>query len=121
MHEHPDSKRRKCYSTEPDVRLEVEGEIFHLQSQLLMFASPVFRTMLEMERWSEGQEGYIRLPGKSKDEFRHVLPFLDTMGASSDALVGLQPDAVVRLLHWAREYDIQGLRRACEALRAGGT
>lgn len=114
MSESPPVKRCKRYSASPDVTVEVDGEIFHLHSQLLMLASPVFSSMLEEGRWSEGRTGNICLPGKSKEEFRQVMPFLNTMGASSDLLQNLCQDEVVRLLRWSKEYDIQSLFKACE-------
>lgn len=48
-----------------DVVLNVEDERFHVHSNILGFASPVFKAMLS-SNFKEGRQKVINLPGKSK-------------------------------------------------------
>ena len=69
--EAPPPKRRR-YSREPDLDVEVDGEVFHVGAHVLMMTSDVFARMLETEM-REVNEGRVVLPGTHKDEFRALL------------------------------------------------
>jgi len=94
---------------EPDVTIQVEGETFPVHSYPLMASSKVFCRMLEGDM-SEAHTGLINLPGKSKKEFRLVLPWISTV----DDKPPVQRKHVAKLLQWADEYEIKTLRDACE-------
>lgn len=104
----PRTKRRR-YCTDPDLQVEVDGESFPVRSLLLMLASPVFGRMLETDM-REMHEGRIQLPGKSKDEFKKVLPWLNDL----EPKVSVTIETLPTLLRWAREYEIERLTAACE-------
>jgi len=108
---HPETPRRKRrrYCTDPDLQVEVEGESFPVRSLLLMLASPVFGRMLESDM-RETHEGRIYLPGKSKDEFKQVLPWLNDL----EPKVAVTVETLPVLLRWAQEYEIDRLTAACE-------
>merc|ERR1712100_834366 len=57
----------------------------------------------------EASTGRIYLPGKSKKEFRLVLPWI----TGSDGRPNIQKH-MKTLLRWADEYEIEALRLACE-------
>ena len=63
---------------EPDLEIEVEGEVFRMHSFVLMYQSPVFATMLKAGM-RENQEGRIKLEGKKKVEFAEFLRQLQTL------------------------------------------
>merc|ERR1719287_107665 len=93
----PTAKRRR-YSREPDLDVEVEGEIFKVSACVLMLASDVFAQMLECGL-RESQEGRIVLPGKSKEEFREVLTHLTPRGGAAPPPI--KAEHVPFLLRWA--------------------
>lgn len=106
----PVAKRRR-FSPQPDLEVEVEGEVFPVHSYVLTSRSPVFAAMLD-SGMCESQEGRIRLKGKSKAEFCEFLRHLDNGSAELPEITG---ETVPRLLHWADEYGVDGLRQRCEA------
>ena len=105
----PAAKRCR-YSLEPDVTITVEGEVFHLNSFPLMASSQVFHRLLTSPM-SEALSGNIDLPGKLKEEFRLVLPWLTKV---EDKTKLTKNDNVEILLRWAREYEIKALKDECE-------
>mmetsp|Transcript_48806 Transcript_48806/g.123809 ORF Transcript_48806/g.123809 Transcript_48806/m.123809 type:complete len:259 (-) Transcript_48806:238-1014(-) len=106
--------KRRRYSIEADLQVKVEGELFPVRSLLLMLASPVFGRMLELDM-RESQEGRIELPGKSKEEFKQVLPWLNDL----EPKVAVTVETLPVLLRWAREYEIERLTTTCERFLSG--
>lgn len=106
--------KRPRFSVDPDLEIQVQGEVFYVHSLPIMTASPVFRGMLENDM-IESQTGRITLPGKSKEEFREVLPWLGLATSVMGAVV--TAENLLVLLKWANEYDIEPLQRACEQYR----
>ena len=109
MSEDSSAKRRR-YSTEPDVEVEVEGEVFNVHSQPLMLASAVFQRMLEHDM-QESNAGRIRLVGKLKEEFRSILPWVSVNRQGARTVTSGNFPV---LLRWADEYQLGELEDACE-------
>lgn len=101
--------KKRRYSSAPDLKVDVDGTLFEVHSQLLMLASPVFKAMLEADM-NEADDGLMRLPGKCKAEFEAVYAFIGTLQEAPAIEFGSIP----MLLRWADEYDIEKLRTACE-------
>ena len=88
---------RKCsmYSAEPDLRVSITdrddsrsralAEIVEVHSQVLMIASPVWRSMLT-SNMIEGFSGTVTMIGKDSEEFKLIYRTLHTT-ATSKALV----------------------------------
>lgn len=108
----PDPKKRR-FSHEPDLKVAVEDDIFHVHSWDLISASDVFAQMLESDM-RECEEGQITLPGKSKEDFRVLLSHLRPVRAA--AFPDITDENVLMLLQWADEYQIEGLIARCETL-----
>eukprot|EP01062_Namystynia_karyoxenos_P073336 TRINITY_DN70138_c0_g1_i1.p1 TRINITY_DN70138_c0_g1~~TRINITY_DN70138_c0_g1_i1.p1 ORF type:complete len:391 (+),score=79.83 TRINITY_DN70138_c0_g1_i1:75-1175(+) len=105
--------KRPRLSFEPDLDVEVEGEVFRVFSQTMARASPVWHSMLE-SGMSEST-GRIVMEGKSKRVFQLVLGFIDPFFCTEQG-AGPQVTAenVGELLSWAEEFDIALLRARCE-------
>lgn len=58
-----------------DVILIVEDEKFHVHSNILSFASPVFKAMLSLD-FKEGRDKVVNLPGKEKSTVWAMLNLL---------------------------------------------
>merc|ERR1712166_374303 len=101
--------KRPRFSMEPDLEIEVEGQIFQVHSYPVMEASLVFRKMLQNDM-VEAQSGRITLNGKSKEEFDQVRLWL-TIGRSQPKVT---KDHLSMLLRWADEYEIEHMLQACE-------
>lgn len=106
----PPAKRAR-FSLEPDIEVVVEDTIFKVHSFVLMSQSPVFHRMLTSQL-REAEEGRVSLPGKKKDEFQEFLRQLATPGSSAPPEV--KPETAMWLMHWADEYEVDGLRARCE-------
>ncbi|XP_057309599.1 uncharacterized protein LOC130647679 [Hydractinia symbiolongicarpus] len=86
-----------------DVILIVENDKFHVHSNILGFASSVFKTMLSSE-FKEGKEKVINFPGKSKVS---VLILLNLIYPFDFTITDFS--CCESLLELAREYDIKGI------------
>jgi hypothetical protein len=107
----PALKRTRKFSIEPDVEVEVEGEVFRVHSYVLMSQSSVFSKMLSSEML-EATSGRILLTRKSKVEFKEFLSHLQN--PVNSALSNMDPKMAEMLVVWADEYDIVTLKKTCE-------
>lgn len=107
------ARKRSRYSREPDLKVIVEDETFHVHSRDLMGASDVFANMLETDM-RECEEGQIVLPGKSKEEFRTVIKHISVAYGEAKPYPAINTENVELLLKWADEYQIVGLKFRCE-------
>jgi len=107
--EQPPLKRVR-FSREPDLEVELEGEVVQVCAHVLMFASDVFAKMLESDM-SESMCARISLVGKTKKEFEHLLKHIDQRGGAE--LPAINRQNVKMLLQLADEYQITGVRSRC--------
>mmetsp|Transcript_18616 Transcript_18616/g.60563 ORF Transcript_18616/g.60563 Transcript_18616/m.60563 type:complete len:245 (-) Transcript_18616:174-908(-) len=95
---------------EPDLEVELEGEVVQVCAHVLVFASDVFAKMLESDM-SESRSARISLVGKKKTEFEELLKHIDLRGGAE--LPAINRKNVKMLLQWADEYQITGVRSRC--------
>lgn len=103
--------KRRRFSIEPDVQIEVGDEIFRVHSYVLMSQSSVFHQMLS-GGMCEATSGRISLAGKSKLEFKEFLRHLQCPGSSAPPEI--EPNVAKWLVRWADEYDVSLLKKRCE-------
>ncbi|XP_062597015.1 uncharacterized protein LOC134258468 [Saccostrea cucullata] len=92
-----------------DVILEVQGMDIHLNKQVLMDASPVFKRMFESD-FSEKHKDRIPLPEKKYAEF---VNFLYTF-YNPELLAPITEKNVLEVACLADEYEIMDLKLKCE-------
>lgn len=97
------------YDTTSGIELIVENERFRVCRCLLVYASPVFKSMLTLE-FKEKQEGEVHLPGKRSKDIKELLDYLNP-GLNDTLADGA--DSAIRLLPLAEEYQINKLRDKC--------
>jgi len=106
----PPTKRPR-FSIDPDLEVEVEGEVFNVHSFVLMSQSLVFRQMLT-GGMCEAETGRISLAGKTKAEFMEFLCHLQSPGSGTPP--ELTFDVAKWLVAWADEYGVPVLKTRCE-------
>lgn len=79
------------YDTTSGIELVVENERFRVCRCLLVYASPVFKSMLTLE-FKEKQEGEVHLPGKRSKDIKELLDYLnpglnDTLADGADSAI----------------------------------
>lgn len=84
-----------------DMILIVEDENFHVHSNILSFASPVFKAMLSLD-FKEGRDKVVNLPGKEKSTVWAMLNLLYPIEYQIMDHQWCRP-----LLELAREYEIK--------------
>ena len=109
----PEAKRQRrtrdaVLSSMPDLQVIVEEETFEAHTLILATVSPVFRQMLNTSM-SEGLWTQVKLPGKSKEEFKEFLDILQPKTTTK-----LTEKNVVFLSCWADEYQVETLKTSCE-------
>lgn len=97
------------YDTTSGIDLIVENERFRVCRCLLVYASPVFKSMLTLE-FKEKQEGEVHLPGKRSKDIKELLDYLNP---GLDDTLADGADSAIRLLTLAEEYQINKLRDKC--------
>lgn len=97
------------YDTTSGIDLIVENERFRVCRCLLVYASPVFKSMLTLE-FKEKQEGEVHLPGKRSKDIKELLDYLNP---GLDDTLADGADSAIRLLPLAEEYQINKLRDKC--------
>ena len=107
--------KRMRFSCEPDLDIEIEGEIVRANSTTLMMASKVFASMLGSDL-SEGLTGRIKLPEKKRADFGLVMLHIDLRGGAAPPQINA--DSVEVLLRWSDEYDMGGLKSRCQEFLA---
>lgn len=95
--------------TTSGIELIVENERFRVCRCLLVYASPVFRSMLTLD-FKERQEGEIHLPGKRSKDIKELLDYLNP---GLDDTLADGAGSAIRLLPLAEEYQINKLRDKC--------
>ncbi|XP_020893710.1 kelch repeat and BTB domain-containing protein 2 isoform X2 [Exaiptasia diaphana] len=92
-----------------DIVLKVQDERFHVHKAVLAMSSPVFKVMLQSDKFKESSMEEIPLPGKKADQFYDFLcmiyPFPVQISDNHD---------VQSLLELAREYQVNKLIHKCE-------
>ncbi|XP_062590741.1 uncharacterized protein LOC134252316 [Saccostrea cucullata] len=104
------NEERRISFPPTDVILEVEGTDIHLNKQMLMDNSPVFKVMFESD-FSEKHKDRISLPGKKYADF---VNFLYTF-YNPELLAPLTKKNVLAVVSLADEYQIMNLKDKCES------
>lgn len=103
-------QRQPLNVIDPDLAVTVAGETEMVNSLFLRINSPVFKTMLSSSM-KEGLSKAVTLPGKTMEEF---CLFYHHLQCSRP----MEPDEALVLCAWAEEYQVDGLKGACDVTLA---